>query len=377
MLKKFLSCLFSFSVAIILTVPGFAQTFSYSDFEGTWYLHELISGDGPQQEPGWCYGSITCDSYGYATYSVTNHNGQTDSGTSPWQLSISNNGIITDPSNPLAELHGIMSADKSFMVYSQSEQPRDQPKLSVFIKREVSPSFSNGDLEGTWRNHGLISGDSPYQTPGWYWGNYTFDGNGVLINATPITDSLGNSDYIPSDPGFNVGSEGILTSSGVSNFRGVMNDNKDMIFAVATMCPGRNTDVCGYNLLAGIKEGTTSFNTVDLQGYWHVHGLASGDSPQWTGWFYGTFIVDSAGNFTCSGQNSDGDTNNQEGTLSITSNGIVTIVEEAASHGVMNINKDIIIFTMDDGGEGYDLLVLVKGTRSSKAMPWLLLLLGD
>ncbi|MBW2167921.1 MAG: hypothetical protein JRG69_01465 [Deltaproteobacteria bacterium] len=350
-----------------------------SVFEDIWYLHELISGDGPQQEPGWCYGTIAWNSDGTATYSVTNHNGQTDSGTSPWQLSISNNGIITDPSNPSAELHGIRSADKRFMVYTQSEQPKDQPKLSVLVKRDMmSPNFSNGDLEGTWSYEGLISGDTPTQTPGWYWGSYTFDENGVLINATPVTDSLGNSDYVPDDPGFNVGSEGILTSSGVSNFRGVMNDNKDMIFAVATMCPGRDTDVCGYNLLAMIKEGATSFNTVDLQGYWHVHGLTSGDSPQWTGWLYGSLNVDSAGNFTCSVQNSDGETNNQEGTLSITSNGIVTFVEEASNHGVMNVDKDIIILTMDDGGEGYDLLVFVKGTRSSKAMPWLhLLLLAD
>lgn len=333
------------------------------DFEGTWYGHELISGDGLQQEPGWSYRTITVDSDGNVTYSGTNHNGQTDSGTMVWPLSINNDGIITNPSNieddPFSDdLHGVMSNDKKLTIYTQSEQPKDQPMLTVGVKREIASNFSNADLEGTWRYHGLISGDAPNQTPGWYWGEFTFDQNGSLTNATPITDSLGNSDYTPSDPGFNLSSDGIITISGLSG-RGVMNDNKDMIVAVTTMCPGRNTDVCGYNLGVMVKKSGASFSNTDLTGTWYQHHITSGDFPQLLIWCYSSGIMDNAGNFTFTGACSDGDTT-KSGTFSITNDGIVTIVGESSSHGVMSSDKKLIVFTFDDGGGGYGLMMLVK-----------------
>ena len=55
----------------------------------------------------------------------------------PWN--INNIGIITSSENPEApwsdDLHGVMSDDKKLMVLTQSEQPKNQPQMNIFINR--------------------------------------------------------------------------------------------------------------------------------------------------------------------------------------------------------------------------------------------------
>jgi len=331
-----------------------------SDLQGTWNFNELISGDGPNQEPGWVYGMFTSGGAGNVDFSTTNHNGQNDSGNLYLPMVFDEDGFVINEGEWSNNLHGVINEEKNLLVMTQSELPKNQPKLSVMLKRgEVT--FNASDIEGTWVYHGLISGDAPNQTPGWYHVTFTFNQNGELVSATPITDSMENSGYTPSFPAWDLSSDGIITISGLTEFRGVMNDNKNIIVAVATMCPGESSGVCGYNLMIGVKQGESSFNTADLKGTWYHHGLVSGDSPQFIGWFYGTFLVDNVGNAVISTQSSDGNTYNRNGNLSITNDGIVTSTGESSNHGVMNSNKNLIIYTMNDGGGGYNLMLLVKG----------------
>ena len=230
----------------------------------------------------------------------------------------------------------------------------------------VFAEFSSSDIQGTWRYHGLISGDSPSQTPGWYWGTYIFDQNGDLTSASPVTDSLGNSYWIPSGMSMPLSSDGTFSIDNPVVVKGTMNDNKDMIVLVATMCPGRDTDVCGYNLQVMTKESGTSFSTSDLQGTWYFHMVTSGDSPQWTGWVYANGNTDSNGNVTFTSiTRSDGNSNlPPDSTMAISSDGIVTWLS-FDFHGTMNSQKDTIIGVMTDGGGGYNLIILMKESQTS------------
>ncbi len=104
------------------------------------------------------------------------------------------------------------------------------------------------------------------------------------------------------------------------------------------------------------------FTTSDLQGTWNINVLTSGDSPQWTGWAYGTLNIDGSGNVTWTAiARSDGNSSLPgSDTVSIASSGIVTSAGNASFQGVMSQNKDTIVATLDDGGGGYDLVVYQK-----------------
>ncbi|MFC1811346.1 hypothetical protein ACFL03_01495 [Thermodesulfobacteriota bacterium] len=237
MLKK----LFSICSVVILTIAmcntGFAVTFSGNDFTGTWDFHELISGDGPDQEPGWVYGTVTVNSEGNGTYSTTNHNGDTASGTMAMPWNISSIGIITSTENPPVpwsdDLHGVMSDDKKLMVLTQSEQPKNQPKLSVFLRRSSTTNFSASDFKNTWYFHYLISGDEPDQEPGWGYGRVTVnsEGNGTYSTTNHNGDTASGTMAMP----WNISSIGIITSTEnppvpwSDDLHGVMSDDKKLM----------------------------------------------------------------------------------------------------------------------------------------------------
>ncbi|HOD79666.1 MAG: hypothetical protein AB2L12_12795 [Smithellaceae bacterium] len=332
----------------------FSAVFSADDFPGTWYLVELISGDGPSQEPGWCHGSVSWDNQGNASISITNHNGQVDSGTYAWQPVINAEGVLTDVSDPLRKYHGIMSDDKKLFVTTQNEQPKNQPKISVWIKRERN-DFSSIDLEGTWHFKGLISGDAPNQVPGWYYHTFTFNSTGVGIGASQFTDSLGTPNCTPYPPTLTISPDGIITVPGQDFLWGVMNDKKDMIWAVATMYPCQNVGVHGYNLIVAKKErNDNSFKAIDFFGTWYGHELISGDGPtQEPGWGYRTIVVDKVSNGLYSGINHNEQSDCGQMPLGWTVNSTGSITDTANSFllnvsGFMFDDKKMMVHTQTE-----------------------------
>ena len=117
--------------------------------------------------------------------------------------------------------------------------------------------FTQSDLSGTWEYIALVSGDSPNQTPGWYYGDWTIDGSGNMTTSTPVTDSLGNNTWVPtSGSAISISSTGIVTLNNDPGFgmHGSMNSAKNIIAVTSTMCPGSSNDVCGYNLGLWVKK---------------------------------------------------------------------------------------------------------------------------
>jgi hypothetical protein len=108
----------------------------------------------------------------------------------------------------------------------------------------------------------------------------------------------------------------------------------------------------------------TTFTLSDLAGEWNLHGLTSGYPGDFQSWVYGTMTCDGNGVFTGQGTNKTGETNQRTGMFEISPLGVITmrgVAGPASSfHGVMNNNKDTIVFTMNDGGGGYDLAIYTK-----------------
>ena len=126
-------------------------------------------------------------------------------------------------------------------------------------------AFSANDLQGYWYFHGIVTGDSPNETPRRIWGTLDLDqeGSGSL--------SLGDvNGYLDLDVSFEIDPVGILTfpsSYNETSTRGVMSGDRHLI-VFTTPTTGLN----GFSLFVSIKRETgTSFAQEDITGTWNVH----------------------------------------------------------------------------------------------------------
>ncbi|MBU4304475.1 MAG: DUF11 domain-containing protein [Candidatus Omnitrophica bacterium] len=136
----------------------------------------------------------------------------------------------------------------------------------------------------------------------------------------------------------NITRDGIVTISTLPSFYGMMNQNRDTI--VFTVGEGVDKYKIGV-----IQQTGRIFSATDLQGMWAFHTLASGKNAQWQ---YGTVIIDNSGKleFTAC-LNSEGETTLPDAeVMNISSDGTITVSTEMSFHGIMNENKDMIVFTI-------------------------------
>ena len=222
-------------------------------------------------------------------------------------------------------------------------------------------TFSLKDLQGISVYHGIVTGDaSANQLPGWYYGSTTTDEKGHVAYG-PQTDSL-KTNYIPKAQEIAITPEGqVIFPVSPSHFHGVMNLGKDMMVSVATMAPGPDYGIRGFNLLVGIKQEGT-FTPNDLQGTWNFHLLESGDAPQWNGWVYGTIQIDSNGRAVfLNNLTSDGLTTLKTPfTLGMDKSGIITPPGNSSFHGIMSRDKSMIVSTLNGSRGGYALWILQR-----------------
>jgi hypothetical protein len=122
----------------------------------------------------------------------------------------------------------------------------------------------------------------------------------------------------------------------------------------------------GKSLGVVLKAGGTNFSTANLKGAWYAHGLVSGDTADWKGWFHIKWKFDNAGNSTClEFRNSEGNSsckNHSHSGWAVASNGTVTLAGQKSLNGLLNLDKNFGVATMNDGGGGYSLVLLTKTT---------------
>lgn len=342
--------------AIIVGVKCSACTGGSAMVEGNWNMHLLTSGDSPQWT-GWAYGAVGVDGFGNAAHSsFVRSNGDTTLPPSG-VINVSADRIVT--TTGASSYHGTLSQDNELLVGTESDGGGG---YILSVAQKTGATYAISDMAGTWNYVGLISGDAPAQIPGWYWGAFTFDVTGTATSATVITDSLGNSSYTPVGVTLSLGPDGTFSLPSPIPGSGFMNGNKDMIVSTSTMAPGAADAVSGYNLMIGIKAGG-SFTTADLAGDWIGHLLTAGDSPQYTGWAYFETTIDASGNGVwteATRSNGDSTLPSGLGAFSLSTDGILSVVGMPSIHGVMTQDKRTFVFTMDDGGGGYNLMIMQK-----------------
>ena len=331
-----LSGLFLIFTCIFTPNTAFAA-FSTSDLEGTWYGHTLVSEPGSGGE--WDYLTVTIDSLGNFTAQVTESGGNTNSDSG--KVYINSSGIITIEGESAA--HGVMSNDKNFFVITDTWDPGEYA-MQIFIKG--GGTFSQSDLTGTWYAHCLTSGSEEV----WQYGTVTIDGAGNV--SVQITDSDGDYESANNVASVSISGNGILSDALEPSFHGVMSSDKNIVVFTETWEGGDP-----YALMFLVKSGG-SFTLTDLEGTWHGHTLVSGSG--WQGWEYSTITIDGAGVASASFTDSEGGSDSGSETLSIDSNGIISVSGVSTSHGAMSLDKNLAVFTETGGTNEYHLTVIVK-----------------
>lgn len=325
-------------------VPDTASAFETADLAGTWYLHELTSGDGPSDDVRWAYGTLEVDASGHAVDTITEPDGVY---TGTLDLVLDANGILSAPSlGPL--FHGVISDDKRFIALTFEEPDGNQ--LAVAVKRNPAITFSTGDLAGTWYIHNLISGDGPSQTPHWGYGTLTLDSAGH--GAGEMTTPFGSGTFTHT---FQVTSNGIVTSSSIGpKFRGTLSDDKRLFLMTNESSDGNELG------LAVRRHPAAAFQTDDMTGEWHFHGLISGDgpsqSPQWT---RAMISVAPSGNATVTGVDPNG-VYTTSITLETDTDGVVICPScGPLPRGVLSDDRTISLLT-GESSDGYELSVGIR-----------------
>jgi len=236
-------------------------TFATGDFEGTWVYHGLISGNEPDQVPGWYYLSMTADKFGNARFStIADSQGNRHYTVRPSQFSVAANGVVSqyDPQGELLFFHGAMNPAKDTIVAVATMAPGSIEDIRGYnlmvVEKQVPGAYGMSDLIGRWYVHGLVSGSTYNEWTGWY-------------HLTSVADSQGKGNIVPGSylnshgeteqAGISLMSmtgDGIITMSSPTGFHGVMSLGKDMW--VGTMYDGGG----GYGLSIAIGRPGDKFD---------------------------------------------------------------------------------------------------------------------
>ena len=217
-------------------------------------------------------------------------------------------------------------------------------------------AFSMENVTGTtWSFNTIMTSG----TMGWEHGTLSFDNNGlghmsgIVRNGAPLS----NRDGIP----YTMSLSGMLLNPGDNTFQCVV--SKDMSVMVATF-----TDNAGgpAMMIAQKRGGTFATDGSDLTGTWRFQRITAGGDNTTSGWAYGTmqFVFGSAGITSMTTNAGVGGGGNF--TFSMNDNGIMSTTGDASFHGVMSMDKSMIVATDTNGGNP-ELWVMLKATTGATA----------
>jgi hypothetical protein len=195
-------------------------TFTQSDLEGTWNIHELGGGT----DSWWTHMVISVDNTGTFTSSnFLNSNGDETniSGTT----SISSDGIVSASVTDVSSYHGVMSEDRTLIVATMTTT--NGPAIGV-LQKDVGSTFAQSDLEGTLYAHEHSGGTDSK----WTRIVLNIDDTGALTSSSFI-NSTGDTANVSG--AISISTDGIVTGSiaEISSFHGIMSQNKSL--TIATM----------------------------------------------------------------------------------------------------------------------------------------------
>ncbi len=215
-------------------------------------------------------------------------------------------------------------------------------------------AFSMDNVKGTtWGYNTMMTSG----TMGWEHGTLSFDNNGlghmtgIVRNGTPLSAR----DDIP----YTMSLSGMLLNPGDNTFQCVVSRDRSVMVSTFT----DNTGGPGM-MIAQKRGGVFQTDGSDMTGTWRFQRLTSGSDNTTSGWAYGTmqFTFGSAGITSITTNNGPGTVENF--TFSMKDNGIMTEAVDASFHGVMSMDKSMIVATDTNGGNP-EFWILMKDTTGT------------
>ena len=212
-------------------------------------------------------------------------------------------------------------------------------------------AFSMDDVKGTtWGYNTMMTSGAM----GWEHGTLSFDNNGlghmsgILRNGTPLPDR----DHIS----YTMSLSGMLFNPGDNTFQCVV--SRDMSVMVGTF----TDNIGGPAMMIGQKRGGTfHMDGSDMTGTWRFQRFTAGSDNITSGWAYGTMQF-TLGNATITSMTTNtGSGGSGNFAFSMDANGIMTKTGDASFHGVMSMDKSMIVATDTNGGHP-EIWVMMKST---------------
>jgi len=197
-----------------------APTYALADLAGEWELNVIASGPGA---PWWERGRITVAPNGSMSGTLLDSDGASDplSGT----LAISPAGYITIPGSTTAR--GVLDVHKTVMALTSTWSGFAAGTVDLSMGVKMAASYTLADLVGTWEVHSLATGPG---APNWSRTHVVFAADGSFSSSYSGSDggagtSSGTASITPA---------GIITRSGVSTGRGVLDAGKSVMVWTST-----------------------------------------------------------------------------------------------------------------------------------------------
>jgi hypothetical protein len=194
---------------------------------------------------------------------------------------------------------------------------------------------------------------------GWEHGTLSFDNNGlghmtgIDRNGTTLSDRV--------DIPYTMSLSGMLLNPGDNTFQCVVSGDRSVMVATFT-----DSTFDPAMMIAQKRGGTFQADGSDMTGTWRFQRLTSGGDNNTSGWAYGTM------RFTFGSASMDPITTNAgvgsggNFSFSMNDNGIMTEALDASFHGVMSMDKTMIVATDTSGGNP-ELWVMMKETAGTTA----------
>ncbi|MDD2366596.1 MAG: hypothetical protein PHN84_10580 [Desulfuromonadaceae bacterium] len=308
-----------------------ADTYSQNDLTGTWYIFQYITGSNSS----WARATLSVSSSGVATPSNgLNSDGGTGQ-TAAMQLNVSANGEITTTDSTTKMF---LSSNKQLIVGTGGLVGDE----SIYIGIKASSGFQQSDLQGSWRWQDFLqqgnSGSS--WANGWQRSNVSINSLGTAtVSGGSGSSGSTTVPFTISPFKLDLNSQGIVTTSLLKSFYGVLSTDKNLLVATYTNGDG------SIALSMFVRTGVTGFSLANMQGTWNTNFMSLKDFY----WGRAVTVFDASGNSIIRNiVQSNGVRADVSKSFTIMSNdGIFgTNASDATFSGVISLDKNLMIGTV-------------------------------
>ena len=227
-----------------------------------------------------------------------------------------------------------------------------------FVATAIPTTYTQADLTGTWRCQFL----TPWSANRWFRGIVTSDSSGLLTLSSCLDNTGNTSCPAAGSIQWTINASGVISESGSGgspDAHYTMTSNKNFIAGTGTKGAGQ------YDLRIAQKMiPETAYSNADLQNKTFVmHELILSSYSAYNFWAYATGSIGVSGVATLSSETTPFGTSTPGvmGTLSVDSNGYVTLTGHPNWYGFLAADKKTIVAIWTDSAMGwttYNLMII-------------------